>query len=509
MDVYDLLNSEIYLGDFVKLPKMLVLSLFVMISLFTLLSRALLFKKVGKNIWHAFIPVYDIYQHFTIFWKGIYGVLQFLLSVSLNMLVPADVRLFTTGFIGNVCVLLIIARTIISCIAKIKLARSFNKGTLFILCLFFMEPVFVFVLALDKSEYYGPTLREYNSEKHIDTKKIFAFKQSRGNKKYMVNLYKWRSIIALIACMITLTTAIVAIAWNIVEFTLGSYLNDLLKYFTVDSNILTALAAGSIIPYAIEGIRKKRFSYPKWANRLHYSGTICTTLTMFFTLTIISQYNPEMAFGAYNFFLHIICPITILISFMLVESGYKITAEDSAICLIPFATYALVYVIEVLLIGKENGGWEDIYMLVTFAPAFISFPLMFMIAIGVALAIAKFYNYLEDIRKEKLSQYWPKDASAVEIKIEAYGLGRYMGLHEDENNINLPLDILRTMAENYNIKLEELTRAYTKGTIDGVEESNIYWQYRYKDFSSIFGTPYRLSRFCKPEEKASQLPTER
>ena len=508
MDTFDLLNSEIYLGEFVKLPKMAVFSMFVMISIINVIGRAMFFKKVGKTIWHALIPVYSIYEYFSVFWKGIYGILQFALSLLINLLLPTDVRLFKTGLTGTICILLFIARIILSSIAKIKLAKSFNRDSLFALCLMFMEPVFLIVLALDKSEYYGPTLREYNSEKLIDFKKILEFKQNRGNKKYMVNLYKWRSIIALLACVITLLTAIVAIAWNIVVFTRTSYLDDLLKYFTVDSNILTAVAAGSIIPFAIEGIRKKRFSYPKWANLLHYSGTICTTLTMTFTLTIISQFNPEMTFGSYNFFLHIICPIMILISFMLVESGYKLKPEDSAICLLPFATYATVYAIEVLLIGEENGGWEDIYMLVTYAPAFISFPLMFMIAIGVAAAIAKAYNYLEALRKEKLSRFWPKDATPVEIKIEAYGLGRYMGLHEDENSVTLPLDILRSMADNYGIKFEELTRAYTKGTIDGVEERNIYWQYRQKDLSSIFGTPYRLSKFCKEEEKASSLHAE-
>ena len=35
-----------------------------------------------------------------------------------------------------------------------------------------------------------------------------------------------------------------------------------------------------IIPYALDGIRREHFSCPQWVARLHYSGMVCTTLTM-------------------------------------------------------------------------------------------------------------------------------------------------------------------------------------------------------------------------------------
>ena len=76
-----------------------------------------------------------------------------------------------------------------------------------------------------------------------------------------------------------------------------------------------ALATTMIIPFAIEGIQKKRLTYPKWAQRIHYAGVINTTLTMVFVLFVISWYDPLLAFGEENFFLHIVCPLLVLISF--------------------------------------------------------------------------------------------------------------------------------------------------------------------------------------------------
>lgn len=503
-DIFDFFNSDIYFTNLAELSDPFKYAIIGMVFIVGILCRVLMFRKVGKNPWIALIPFYGLYHYFEIFWYGWYGLAQFFLSGLFYLLLPVDMRLLNAGLIGYICIALYILKTLIAITAKIKLAESFGKSPAFAYGLIFVEPVFVLIIALGKCEYLGPTLRKYNNENLIDKKQIKEYKKNKSNKQYMINLYKWRSIIALIACLVTLFFAIGAISSNLIEFVKTNETEDLLKYFTVNSNILTALSAACIIPYAIEGIRKKRFSYPKWAALLHYSGTICTTLTMVFAIFIISQYDIVLAFGKYNFFLHIVCPVTILVSFMMVESGYRINIDESIICLFPFILYALIYTTKVFLIGEENGGWEDLYKLVTFAPISFSFPAMFMIALGVSLAIGKVYNYIGEIRKNKLQESWPEEASPVEIKIEAYGLGRYMGMHEESNNANLPLDILEEMAERYNIKQEELTRAYVKGVIDGSKERDIYRQYKRRDIYSIFGTPYKLSKFYDPERKGEE-----
>ena len=38
------------------------------------------------------------------------------------------------------------------------------------------------------------------------------------------------------------------------------------------------------IPFAINGLRKKRFVYPRWLFLLHYTGTLCTPMTFVYLL---------------------------------------------------------------------------------------------------------------------------------------------------------------------------------------------------------------------------------
>ena len=100
-------------------------------------------------------------------------------------------------------------------------------------------------------------------------------KPHTGGKQYLLNLQKWRSRTAIIACLITFAAAMYAVAGGLVLYAEdGESPLGLMQYFTTNSNILTAVSALMILPFAIEGIRKKRFSYPKWAGMLHYAGTI-------------------------------------------------------------------------------------------------------------------------------------------------------------------------------------------------------------------------------------------
>ena len=138
---------------------------------------------------------------------------------------------------------------------------------------------------------------------------------------------------------------------------MGWAVSDYFRYFTALSNLTTALAAGFILPFAVNGIRRKRFVYPRWLFLMHYAGTICTTLTLLFALVFILPWDPAFAVGGGQKFLHIICPIAILIAFLLVEGGYLLTRRNTFFCLIPFLVYSLVYLIMVVFVKR----WPDFY----------------------------------------------------------------------------------------------------------------------------------------------------
>lgn len=291
-------------------------------------------------------------------------------------------------------------------------------------------------------------------------------------RQYIISLHKNRSLVALIASAASLFFAIYAITSGLILYARnGARPIDLFQYFTIDANAITAFASSMIIPYAIDGFRKKRFYCPKWALLFYYSSVVCTTLIMFFAIFVISRIDMVNAFGGYNFYLHLICPIMILISFFLIESYYRLSIKDAVLTVIPIFIYAIVYIYEVVIVGESAGGWEDIYYFTKNAPFMVSFIAMMLISLLVAFILRALYNKLNDIRKRKLVEgLWDEDVSPVEIKIELFGLGRLFGKKEYKSYATLPLDIMYLISNKYNIKIEELINSFVKGMLDSIKE---------------------------------------
>ena len=300
--------------------------------------------------------------------------------------------------------------------------------------------------------------------------KRLIFKKER--KQYLVNVQKWRSEVALFACIVTLLFSFVALTRTFVyNAQLGYPVSYSYRYFTNISNTQTALASSFIIPFAIHGIRKKRFVLPKWLSMFHYSGVICTTMVFVFAVVFILPYDRHFAIEGSNFFLHIICPLAVLISFQFVETKHDYNKKEVFICLLPFIAYSLIYLVMVVFIGEERGGWADIYMLNTFLPAYITFPMSWFMVAVIAFAIKKLSSVIYKWRHGRMLLAWEGEADPVEVKIEMYGLGRYYGLIGDKNDLAVPFDILYDVSKKYNIELEELFDAYSKGLFNGIKES--------------------------------------
>ena len=303
-----------------------------------------------------------------------------------------------------------------------------------------------------------------------------VFNEKKNNsinkKQYILNLQKNRSLIAIVASFVSVIFAIYAIVSGLILYTRNSVRPlDLFQYFTIDANTLTAFGAAMMIPYAVDGLRKKRFYCPKWAMCFYYCGVVCTTLIMLFAVCVIGFVDKEMAFNGYNFYLHIICPIMILISFFVIESYYRISIKMSLISITPVFIYAIVYIYEVIIVGVDAGGWEDIYYFTKFAHPLFSFVAMMLMAFLVALLIGFIYNKLsKDREKRFIDNLWDDDVSPVEVKIEVFGLGRFMGKKENKSYAIIPLDIILLISEKYHIRREELIRAFIKGMLDSLDD---------------------------------------
>ena len=278
---------------------------------------------------------------------------------------------------------------------------------------------------------------------------------------------------ALVACCITLLCTSSAVIWAIVRhMSEGEGPLHAFRYFTTLSNSYTFFAAGFIFPYAINGIRMKRLIYPRWLSLFHYSGTVCTTLTLVFAMAFILPYDKQMALGGSNFFLHLICPLAVLISFMMVESSYQYRKKDTFICLIPLMIYSAVYTTMVVFVGEGNGGWPDMYKLNTFVPIYVGFPAVWLLALGISFVINKVSSRLFKNRQDEMLFSLNRYIDPVELKLEVYELGRLYGASDDENDLSIPYDLLKQLADHYTegTDIDDLYNMYTAGLLAGVKE---------------------------------------
>lgn len=288
-----------------------------------------------------------------------------------------------------------------------------------------------------------------------------------SRKEYIININTVRSRRALISAIIVSVCTFVAVVNNALDPT---YTESSFHYFTTISNLISAAGAMFMIPYAVEGIRRKRFTMPRWISLFQYAGAVSVFITMFCALTIISYtLGPVFAFTEDNFWLHLVNPVSAIILFLLVETDQKLTKRDTVLSLIPYWIYVIIYIIMVVYIGEERGGWEDIYNATSTVPLWIVFNLLILIGFAASIILRKLHNLIVDRSLKDLTSRW-EGYSSVELRIEAYGLGRKLSRRLDKNEIVVPLDIFRMMAQKCDVSIEDLTRAYIKGVEDGMNK---------------------------------------
>lgn len=495
MDLAGILFSILETGSLYGIDDPVLLVFCLVILALSIYGRALLFKKAGEKTWKALVPVLNDYTLYKLVWRGDMGIVHFILNFAYLLLAPEDGTIISSGPLGALCVLCFIAMVVIDGIMKIKLARSYNRGAATAFGLIFMEVLFMLIIGLGKKNVYcGPTRRKFTSK---EERLKFHAPKLKFSQRYSIDLNQRNSFVALIAGLTVSICAFQAIAGGLIEapsFVTPERGSNLYHLFTVNSNTLAAFGAVLMVPYAVEGIRNKKFILPKWIAMFQYAGAICTTLTMLFAIFLIfPAAGAKLAFTGMNFWLHVICPIMSLVLLFAVESDNRFTISDSLLALLPFYLYALIYIVNVVLIGEAHGGWRDIYRLTKYLPATISAPLMFMFGFGIASAIRYAYNRLAQYRHNRMVQTLWSDLSPVELKVETFGLGRYKGLNNDEDNINFPIDIFNTMTALYDVSMEELVTAYAKGVSDGLRERSSKRNRFHQRMAAVIGTPEYLS----------------
>ena len=212
----------------------------------------------------------------------------------------------------------------------------------------------------------------------------------------LVRKNRIQCICALVACAVVVVCVCIGVTMNLTTLYDQDFDNMGLKtykMFTVLSNIFCAISSFAIIPYAIDGIRKKEYSLPNWVVIFMMTGTTAVTLTFLVSLFILAPVKGfVLIFSGSRFFLHGLCPILNILAFCVFVTSHKITIKESLFSIIPVAIYAIVYFIMVVAIGKVNGGWEDFYGFATRISPWISGTLILPLTFGIATLIRLWHN---------------------------------------------------------------------------------------------------------------------
>lgn len=429
----------------------------------------LIFKKAGKKPYWAFIPLYNISKLYELCWQRKHAYVYLIFALLSAMIGFTQGRIMEDPLRGCFAILFFIIAYACHFIMKLKLGRSFGCDTYLTYGLIFMEAVFFFVLGRNKNSYLGPCL----SKTAISLRRPKLSGTQKARRSYMIMLYRRRSIIALIAGVLVVYLNFRAIVDGLVNQYIvkaDDQYYAFLNYFTVNSALLSSLGAAFMIPYAIEGIRKKRFVLPKWVTLFQYAGACCTSVTMIFAFTFIYfSSGPETAFGGPNFWMHVVCPILSLTLFFSVEIDRTLSVKDSLIGMAPFFIYSLLYLYNAILLGAELGGWRDFYKFTDFIPATFSLPMVFLFAFAITNSIRLLYNRFSRMRSKAFISSLG-DISEIEINIEVYGLGRYNGEKMDLFDMGIPLDIFYMLHDSYGVDVDKLTAIYNRGMMDGIKD---------------------------------------
>lgn len=138
--------------------------------------------------------------------------------------------------------------------------------------------------------------------------------------------------------------------------------SECFRFFTVDSNILAAFGSIAMLVYNVKRIKNINTAVPRGLQFFKFAGTVAVTLTF---ITVVAFLGPTMGFDIMFegpcLFMHLTTPIIAVITFCIFEAGNSFSIKQALVGVIPTIIYGAVYAVMVLVVGAENGGWNDFY----------------------------------------------------------------------------------------------------------------------------------------------------
>lgn len=113
---------------------------------------------------------------------------------------------------------------------------------------------------------------------------------------------------------------VIALAWTMGQFMLESFI-----YYTILSNLFALIVS---IIYFYYSYQKK---IPKVINILRLSSVLSLAVTFLVSLFILLpsfNFNFKLMYGGMNLFLHFVCPVLLLVIYLIYDKKNKLTKKD-------------------------------------------------------------------------------------------------------------------------------------------------------------------------------------
>ena len=171
---------------------------------------------------------------------------------------------------------------------------------------------------------------------------------------------------------------------------------EMLKYYTVESNILMGIVSAIFAVYEYKIIKNKEQSIPTRLYAVKLITTVGVTLTFItvaFYLAPIATYGYFSMFRNANLFLHLLVPVLSIISFCFLEKTKELDFKHTFIGMTTMVLYTIFYTINIL-IHVENGTVATKYDWYWFVQngiwsIVIVVPIMFLLTYAISFGLWK------------------------------------------------------------------------------------------------------------------------
>lgn len=225
--------------------------------------------------------------------------------------------------------------------------------------------------------------------------------------------------------------------------------------FTVDSNILAGLTLLLCIPYTVDGLRTGYYHLPDWIVVLLHISVTAVSLTFLVSLCILAPVKGfVLIFTGSRFFLHGVCPILSIVTFCCFIKSHLIRLGESFLTLIPVFVYAAVYLVMVVFIGEEKGGWNDFYGFATRIPIWISLTAILPLTYGIASLLRLGHDRSCLRQREKDAALCRKAYGGADLRRVVERMARSHKKELKTADLVIPTQIIRRMIESVGDSLD-------------------------------------------------------